>query len=342
MKLFAGFGWRHLCLALAFGIGVPLTAAILKTSMGGAPLRHLSAYGGEALLSFVIALCAMLAAVAVDNRLPRLPTLGRLGIAVVAAAVSATLLAEAFQALVEPFALMPKMEYAGLAHRIAFHFAGIANWSLVLVTLYTLIEGSRRATAALHAARRAALAAEHELVEGDLRAMQARVEPELLFSALLAIDEAYQRGVHEGEQALDALIAYLRAALPAETSGTSTVAAELELVRSYLRVVELVSAAKLRVEVAVDAPAQTRPLPAMLLLPLVRWTLDGAASLSMDARVHERRLELTLKSDSRAAAPGDISGLQARLAQLFAGAARLETAPGPNGRDARLEIPLAA
>ena len=58
--------------------------------------------------------------------------------------------------------------------------------------------------------RVAALAAERTVLEGDLRAMQARVDPELLFDTLLSVDRAYARSTRSGEEALDALIGFLR------------------------------------------------------------------------------------------------------------------------------------
>jgi hypothetical protein len=61
------------------------------------------------------------------------------------------------------------------------------------------------------------------LVEGDLRAMQARVDPDLLFDTLLAVDRAYAMSTLSGEEALDALIGFLRTAVkatsPAGASG---------------------------------------------------------------------------------------------------------------------------
>ena len=61
----------------------------------------------------------------------------------------------------------------------------------------------------------AALAAERVVLEGDLRAMQARVDPDLLFDTLLAVDRAYATSTRSGEEALDDLIGFLRAAAKA-------------------------------------------------------------------------------------------------------------------------------
>jgi hypothetical protein len=53
-------------------------------------------------------------------------------------------------------------------------------------------------------------AAQRALVDGELRATQARVDPDALFETLQDIDRAYARSTAAGEAALDTLIASLR------------------------------------------------------------------------------------------------------------------------------------
>jgi hypothetical protein len=344
MKLFHGFGRPHLLIALGFSLVVQL-AHLTYVLMGREELR----VGMVALwtaMYFLTAVVGLGCAVATENVLGDSVGVGkRLLIAMLAAAVVATAWVELILHFWPTIEGREPMIFDGTLHRLAFRFSAAAGYAILLIGLYTMLQASRRATERLHETQLRALAAERNVVESDLRAMQARVEPDLLFTALQAVDQAYARGVEEGERSLDALISFLRAALPADASGNSTVAAEIELVRAYMALVELVSASRLKLEVAVEGPAQARPMPAMLLLPLVRWVLGGAAdaSLSMDARVRAERLEVTLHSDSAGALEKqDISGLQDRLARLFAGRALLEASPGPGGRGARLEIPLFA
>src|SRR5260370_965064 len=91
--------------------------------------------------------------------------------------------------------------YAGELHRIAYRFSGAATWSLMLIALYAMFEARRRATGELHGVRVAALAAERALLEGDLRAMRARVDPDLLVDSLLAVDRAYPTSTRSGAAA---------------------------------------------------------------------------------------------------------------------------------------------
>ena len=175
--------------------------------------------------------------------------------------------------------------------------------------------------------------------------MQARVDPDLLFDTLLAVGQAYERNVSAGEQALDALIGFLRAALPAEASATSSVGRELEHVRAYLAVMELRSVSKLHVDMRAEPAVREAPMPAMLMLPLVRWALDErpADRLHVIARRHEAALVISVLSDlgeTPASAAGDLAGVRDRLMHLYQGRARLDVAIGADQRRATIEIPL--
>jgi LytS/YehU family sensor histidine kinase len=286
----------------------------------------------------------------VDNWLDESASTGkRLLLALLATALLATASVETL------LALLPRPVVASLVdkhdtgfvsplHRIAFRFSISAGWSLLLIALYSMLQASRRATTRLHATRLAALAAERGLVEADLRAMQARVEPDVLFSALLAVDQAYGRSVDAGEEALEALIAFLRAALPSETGATSTVAAELDLVRAYAGVLELTAGPTLELDIKAEPAARTQPIPAMLVLPLARWALDGAkaAALRIAARRENGELEIALRSDVPASAGGDttqIAGVRARLTHLYGERARLEATTEFGARVAIISVP---
>ncbi len=333
---FSGFGRRHLCIVLAFCAVVPITGLLFKLAVE--PTMHHGAVAGEVIVCFVIGLAAMLSVIATENRLAGvLGPVPRMAIAVLVAAATGTVLMEAVtQLLIRPLGL-PFEEgetamYSGDFHRIAYRFSGAATWSLMLIALYAMLEASRRATKELHAVRVAALAAERSVLEGDLRAMQARVDPDLLFDTLLAVDRAYAGSVRSGEKALDALSGFLRAALPAEAVATSTVARELEHVRAYLAVRELLSA------------SQT-PMPAMLMLPLVRWALDGRPAARLELRVRQREGALGVSVESelaeaRSSPAGDLAGVRKRLMHLYQERGRLDVSIDAGKRRAVMEIPL--
>ena len=348
MKLCAGFGWRHVWFAVGFCVVVEL-AHVTYALVGKQELKA-SVVAIWCSLYLVLALVGLVCAVAVDNWLGESAGSGkRLLLAMLITAVFAT------AAIDTVLQVLPRSVVASLVdkhetgfvnplHRIAYRFSISAGWAMLLIALYTMVQASRRATTRLHATRLAALAAERGLVEADLRAMQARVEPDFLFSALLAVDQAYGRSVEAGEQALEALIAFLRAALPAETGGTSTVAAELDLVRAYAGVLELTSGPALELDIKAEPAARSQPIPAMLVLPLARWALDGAkaAALRIAARRENGELEIALRSDVPAGAGADtaqIAGVRARLNHLYGERARLEANSEFGSRVAIISVP---
>ena len=346
---FTGFGRRHLCIILTFCAVVPLSGALYKLAMD--PASHHGAVVGDVIACFVVGLAAMLSVIATENRLAGiLGPVPRMAIAVLAAAIAGTVLMEAVtQLLIRPLGLpIEEAEmgtYAGDLHRIAYRFSGAATWSLMLIALYAMLEASRRATEELHAVRVAALAAERSVLEGDLRAMQARVDPDLLFDTLLAVDRAYAGSIRSGEEALDALSGFLRAALPAEAVATSTVARELEHVRAYLAVRELLSASRPDVEMGAEPAARETPMPAMLMLPLVRWALDGRPAARLELRVSRREgaLGISVESDlaeARLSPAGDLAGVRKRLMHLYQERGRLDVSTDAGKRRAVMEIPL--
>ena len=346
---FSGFGRRHLCIVLAFCAVVPVTGVLFKLAVE--PASHSGAIVGEVIVCFVIGLAAMLSVIATDNRLAGvLGPVPRMAIAVLVAATAGTLLMEAatqllFRPLGLPFEEAEMTMYSGELHRLAYRFSGAATGSLMLIALYAMLEARRRATEDLHAVRVAALAAGRSVLEGDLRAMQARVDPDLLFDTLLAVDRAYAGSTRSGEEALDALIGFLRAALPAEAVATCTVARELEHVRAYLAVRELLSASRPDVEMGAEPAAREAPMPAMLMLPLVRWALDGrpAARLELRVRRREGALGISVESDVAEAQPspgGDLAGVRKRLMHLYQERGRLDVSADAGKRRAVMEIPL--
>ena len=212
-RLLSGFGTRHLALAVGFAIVYPCIGVSYKLIVGGAP--QLVPVLIDSLACFVLALGAMGGVVMTDNRLGgRVGPAPRVALAALAGAILGTLVMEAtIRLALQPLGLDSEPEnvlYAGEAHRVAVRFASALTWSFMLVALYALFQESRRAAQQLHAARVAALAAQRALLDGELRATQARVDPDVLFETLQDIERAYAKSTTGGEEALDRLIASLR------------------------------------------------------------------------------------------------------------------------------------
>lgn len=135
----------------------------------------------------------------------------------------------------------------------------------------------------MHAAELERIAAERGSIESDLQAMQARVEPLFLFNTLAQVKRLYANNAALGGQVLDALIAYLRAAMPQLRDTSSTVGQELDLVRAYLDIAQLCSGQRLTFAIEpIDAEIAAARIPPMMLLPLVDRSITNVVT---DARV---------------------------------------------------------
>ena len=345
-----GFGIRHFWVILLFGILTPATSAVLSAATGeNVVTARLLA---DVALCLVIGFAAMLTAHLAANTLRhRMGTLVRLSIAIFAASILAlAVIVFARYAVLQPLGIWdtPAMgghDFAGAAYQFVSEITDISRMALVLVVLYELLEASRRAGDELHAAQMAALVTEHDLIEGDLRATQARVDPELLFDSLRDVDLAYAVDTAQGQERLDALIRFLRAALPGDGAGTSTVARERELAEAYVALVRPAASSALECSVAVDPSIDSEALPPMLLLPLVRWALGGEPALQLDISVRRRNAMLEITVLSHGAGRGvpharEIEVIRERLTQLYPEGARIDARCERGMRRAVLELPL--
>ena len=106
--------------------------------------------------------------------------------------------------------------------------------------------------------------------EGKARfeALQARIRPHFLFNSMNTIVSLIRTRPAAAERAVEDLSDLFRAALGADNA-TSTLGAELELVRNYLEIEQLRLGDRLHVEFDVDALPLDLPVPALLLQPLI-------------------------------------------------------------------------
>lgn len=346
----AGFGRRHWLLIACFAFITPLTFGLFALAFGERvyPLG-IAAEIGKYLLIGCVTVCL---ALATDNLLRhRVGPVWSLAIALLAASVLGTALIElVMHGVVVPLGwdsgYKPPMgkPILSLTQRVLLEFVGVARWSLVLIALYELLESNRRAGEDLHAARMTALSAQQNLVEGELRAMQARVDPELLFNTLVAIDDGYAQGLEQGQQRLDGLIRFLRAALPSDSARTSTVAREQELVEAYVALLGQRAPEAAQLHLRVDPDVRGEQMPSMLLLPLVRWALAGESVRHLQVRIQRQAESLAIEVESdaskNAAAPLDeIASVRERLTQLYPQGAQLSVASGVGPWRATMEIP---
>src|SRR4029453_16636445 len=94
---------------------------------------------------------------------------------------------------------------------------------------------------------------EAQMVEARLSALQAQIEPHFLFNTLANVKRLYETAPARGREMLGSLINYLQAALPGMREPGSTLAREIELVRSFLTILQMRMGERL--QFSIDAPA---------------------------------------------------------------------------------------
>ena len=231
-------------------------------------------------------------------------------------------------------------------------------WSLIGGIGYALVLAARAEQQARLAlldaeARREALQAQQ--IEAQLSALNAQIEPHFLFNTLAHVKRLYETTPERGRDMLGRLIAYLRAALPNMRRGASTLGDELELVRSYLAILQMRMGERLAFDIDAEPALLGTPLPPMVLPTLVENAIKhGLAPLPEGGRIRvgARRdagaLVLEVADDGRGFVGSGGSGVglantRARLAAMFGARAALELeAAQPRGVVARLRVPLTA
>jgi len=177
------------------------------------------------------------------------------------------------------------------------------------------------------ALRRHALAAR-------LAALQAQVDPALLFDALVAIEQAYGRQDADASARLERLIRHLRVALPRLRDAGTTLGSEAELIASHLDLLRDLGGSP-PAFTADLGPHAALPLPPMLLLPLVQRALR----LGHQARCWLRagaRITLGFDEPGLCHDDADLAALRERLAVL---GATLTCTSGDGGTEFTLELP---
>lgn len=175
----------------------------------------------------------------------------------------------------------------GLIASLASYLMYIGWENAAIGAAVALFYAAREREASLARSAREAELARSEIarsmMESHLDVLRARVEPDFLFGALAEVRALYASDRVAAESLIDALIAYLRAALPQMRGGGSTVAREVELARAYVAVLQVPRGDRLAVEVEVAEVAQDLALPGMVLLPIAQ-----AAFAAGDAKARRR------------------------------------------------------
>ncbi|RZL36680.1 MAG: hypothetical protein EOP35_10480 [Rubrivivax sp.] len=155
-----------------------------------------------------------------------------------------------------------------------------------------------------------------QALESRLAALQAQVDPTLLFDALVAVEQAYDRQDPTASARLERLIRHLRVALPRLRDAGATLGSEAELIASYLDLLRDLNGQPPAFASQLGSRGAT-PLPPMLLLPLVQRALrlGHPAHCWLEA---DGRITLGFDQEGLCSEDADLSSLRERLTVLGA------------------------
>ena len=216
--------------------------------------------------------------------------------------------------------------------------AGIAN-AVLLRYLY------------LQYSIRARMAAESQ---ARLQALQARIRPHFLFNSLNTILSLIRDDPPAAEQATEGLADLFRASLR-EAGPLTTLAREIELCRSYLKIEQLRLGDRLQVDWSLDKLPDNLPIPPLVLQPLLENAiyhgveqLDEAAVISLTGSLDGARAVLVvsnpLPDTAGSSRPGQriaLDNIRARLASHFGNTGHLTTATLDDRFIATVTLPVA-
>jgi signal transduction histidine kinase len=228
----------------------------------------------------------------------------------------------------------------------AFLYGGLAT-----ALLYLFVR-EREDARALHAARLEKVSLDRQTIEARLTALQAQIEPHFLFNTLANIKLLYETESSLAKPLIHDLAAYLRTALPRMRDMRSSLARELELAQSYLRVLKVRMDERLKVVIDVPVDLREATLPPMMLLTLVENAIKhGLASLPQGGTITIRaerlgeRLRVSVVDDGIGFPKGFGAGVglantRARLAALYGDEGSLTLGANPRGGViAEIELP---
>jgi hypothetical protein len=194
---------------------------------------------------------------------------------------------------------------------------------------------------------------ERQALDARLRLLQAQVAPHFLFNTLANVQALVDGGSPQASQVLKSLIAYLRAAVPRLNEQSTTLGAELELVRAYLEVMHMRMPDRLRFTLQIDEAARSLRCPPMTLLTLVENAVrhgidptEEGGNIDVEVRLIDGRCAVRvtdtgvgLQASSRGLGTG-LSTLRERLQLAFGGDAQVRLLGiEPHGARAELDFP---
>lgn len=197
------------------------------------------------------------------------------------------------------------------------------------------------------------LAGEKQLLQADLKRLQAQIEPHFLFNTLSNIISLMDTDLTRAKQMQLDLIRYLRTSLSQARKQTTTLGQELALLQAYLDIYKIRMGTRLRYEINVPDALDNSPIAPMLLQPLVENALlhglepkIAGGRIDISAQRHDNGLRIEISDTGNGwrdeSKPGvGLTNVRERLENLFTPPGRLRIEENrPRGVRMIVEIPL--
>ena len=196
---------------------------------------------------------------------------------------------------------------------------------------------------------------EKQLVQAQMRMLQAQIEPHFLFNTLATIQSLISRSPDKANLMMDNFIAYLRQSLSASRAQVGTVKQEFDLLRHYLELLKIRMGDRLRFDLDLADDLDSAPLAPMLLQPVVENAIKHGlepkvegGTVRVSARREGEQMVLCVKDDGlgfsdHADSSGEgvgLSNLRERIAVLYDGRATLTVAEANPGTEITICVPL--
>ena len=198
-----------------------------------------------------------------------------------------------------------------------------------------------------------------EAAEARLLLLHAQIEPHFLFNTLATIESLLDTEPERARAMLEAFSDHLRAGLGQLRGAETTLGAELDMVASYLRLLQIRMGGRLSFSLDAGPQAQAALMPSLLLQPLVenaiRHGLEpkvGGGSIGIHAVVEDGRLRIRVEDDGvgldapraalRAGSGLALANIRARLQHRYGERASLVLAGREAGVRATIELPYQA
>ena len=130
---------------------------------------------------------------------------------------------------------------------------------------------------------------ERRLVEAQMAALQAQVEPHFLFNTLALIGQLIETDPPEAARVHEHLIAYLRATLPQmKARGNGTLKRQIALSKAYLAMMQARMKSPLAVSIDVPPEIESASFPTMMLQILI----ENAIKHGLEPKIEGGRIDI--------------------------------------------------